>query len=442
MFELDGETRIKKLSKGTKQKVAIAAAFMGSPELLILDEPTSGLDPLMQGRFVDLILEEKRRGATILLSSHMFEEVERTCDRTVILRQGRVAAVERLEDLKRTKRKGYTVTFRDSKSASAFASDWAGETTQEGVMVHTEVTGSPDGFLKAVSAYPMADLDLHRESLEELFLHYYGGKTMNKHLFAKEAKATLPMLVIFMAVLTMYATVITTLFDPEMGDSLRVLSESMPQMFAAFGMLDVGATLAEFLVNCLYGFLLVVLPMVMIILLANRLVARHVDHGSMAYLLATPNTRKRLVRTQAYGLWIPILILVVYTMVLLLVLAEVMFPGELDIPGFLKVNFGLCCLLVFLCGLCFAVSCCCNDSRLSGGSGAGVCIAFVLVQMLSQASEKLEALRYATPLTLFDPKAILAGERWALWGALVLLLAGKVFFAIGETVFTRRDLPI
>ena len=85
-FELDPARRIRKMSKGTKQKVGLVCAFMASPDIVLLDEPTSGLDPLMQSRFIDLVLEEKRRGTTILLSSHLFEEVERTCDRVAFIR--------------------------------------------------------------------------------------------------------------------------------------------------------------------------------------------------------------------------------------------------------------------------------------------------------------------------------------------------------------------
>lgn len=78
------------MSKGIKQKIGLVTAFMGNLQVLILDEPTSGLDPLMQNRFVELVLEEKKRETTILMSSHIFNEVERTCDRTAIIRQGRI----------------------------------------------------------------------------------------------------------------------------------------------------------------------------------------------------------------------------------------------------------------------------------------------------------------------------------------------------------------
>ncbi|WP_216662526.1 ABC transporter ATP-binding protein [Adlercreutzia sp. ZJ473] len=91
-FELDVRTRIGRMSKGTKQKVGIVAAFAHAPRVLLLDEPTSGLDLLMQQRFVELVRAEKRRGATILLSSHLLGEVERTCDRALFVRGGRLVS--------------------------------------------------------------------------------------------------------------------------------------------------------------------------------------------------------------------------------------------------------------------------------------------------------------------------------------------------------------
>lgn len=89
-FELDPSVPLRSMSKGTRQKVGIVAAFAAAPRLLLLDEPTSGLDLLMQRRFVELVRSEKRRGATILLSSHLLGEVEGTCDRAVFIRKGRV----------------------------------------------------------------------------------------------------------------------------------------------------------------------------------------------------------------------------------------------------------------------------------------------------------------------------------------------------------------
>ena len=92
MFKLDPSGETKKMSLGDKRKLAIVTAFMHDPEVLILDEPTSGLDPVMQQTFIDFVKLEKKRGKTILLSSHMFNEVEATCDRIAIIKDGKIVS--------------------------------------------------------------------------------------------------------------------------------------------------------------------------------------------------------------------------------------------------------------------------------------------------------------------------------------------------------------
>lgn len=175
-FELDPSGRMKKMSKGMKQKVAIVCAFMHDPQVLILDEPTSGLDPLMQNRFIDLLLEEKARGKTILLSSHMFEEVERTCDRVGILRRGRLAAVEETAVLRGARRRRYTVAFADRQAAAAFAQEPLTVLAQEGERVTVEIQGGLQAFIAALGRHPVTDIVQADQSLEELFLQIYGGE--------------------------------------------------------------------------------------------------------------------------------------------------------------------------------------------------------------------------------------------------------------------------
>lgn len=112
-FNIDTSVRLKKMSKGMKQKVAIVCAFMHDPLVLILDEPTSGLDPLMQAEFVKLINEEKSRGKCILMSSHIFEEVESNCDRIIMIKEGRLIAAVDPEDIRRSQRKVFKIEFFD-----------------------------------------------------------------------------------------------------------------------------------------------------------------------------------------------------------------------------------------------------------------------------------------------------------------------------------------
>ncbi|MEI6579520.1 MAG: ATP-binding cassette domain-containing protein, partial [Eubacteriales bacterium] len=110
-FELDPTGDIKRMSKGMKQKLGIVCAFMHNPEILILDEPTSGLDPLMQATFIELVKEEKRRGKSILMSSHMFEEVEGTCDRIGIIKNGKIIATVNPDEIRHSERKTFKIEF-------------------------------------------------------------------------------------------------------------------------------------------------------------------------------------------------------------------------------------------------------------------------------------------------------------------------------------------
>lgn len=119
-FDLDPNINTKKMSMGTKRKLAIVTAFMSDPDILILDEPTSGLDPLMQERFVSFIKEEKQRGKTIFLSSHIFSEVDATCDRIAIVKDGRIVSTFIADELKHNKNKTFVLEFSTKESMDKF----------------------------------------------------------------------------------------------------------------------------------------------------------------------------------------------------------------------------------------------------------------------------------------------------------------------------------
>lgn len=119
-LQLDATAPLKRMSKGMKQKTAIAAAFMKSPDILILDEPTTGLDPLMRDHFIDLIKEQKAQGHTIFMSSHIFEEIEVTCDRVAMIKDGRLVAVTSMNDIRHNENKTYKIEFKDGESYRKF----------------------------------------------------------------------------------------------------------------------------------------------------------------------------------------------------------------------------------------------------------------------------------------------------------------------------------
>ena len=174
-FEFNPEGKIKKMSKGMKQKIGIICAFMHDPELLILDEPSSGLDPLMQNRFIELVLEEKQRGKTIFMSSHIFEEIERTCDRTAMIKDGRLISIEELQTLKASKHKTYQITFATQELVEQFMDEGFECKQVESNVIKVVPRNNLNYLLATLSRYDIIDLDITKPTLEELFLHFYGG---------------------------------------------------------------------------------------------------------------------------------------------------------------------------------------------------------------------------------------------------------------------------
>ncbi len=175
-FAFDPAVRVRKMSKGMKQKLAIVLAFMHDPLIYIFDEPTSGLDPLMRSRFVELIRREKRRGKTMLMSSHDFEEVERTCERAMIIKHGRTLATKDIDELKSLQRTVYRVTLASEADRIHLEKGRFDIVRENGVDLEVSVSGDIDAFLRALSKCNVERLDVRRQSLEEIFMDYYGER--------------------------------------------------------------------------------------------------------------------------------------------------------------------------------------------------------------------------------------------------------------------------
>ena len=120
IFKLDPALPIKSMSLGDKRKLAVVSAFMNDPDVLILDEPTSGLDPIMQKVFIDFVIEEKKRGKTILLSSHIFSEVDATCDTISIIKDGKHVSTFKADDLKNMDKQTYILHFLDKENMNLY----------------------------------------------------------------------------------------------------------------------------------------------------------------------------------------------------------------------------------------------------------------------------------------------------------------------------------
>ncbi|MGU3472537.1 ABC transporter ATP-binding protein [Paenibacillus sp. D51F] len=167
-LQLDPTANLKRMSKGMKQKTAIVAALMGDPDILLLDEPTTGLDPLMRAEFVELLNEEKKKGKTIFMSSHMFEEVEHTCDKVALIKDGRLIAVKRTSEVKHNENKEYKIEFLSPDDYRRFLSE-------------------PFHFVKKRDEHNQVVIQIHDADINRLFgtLKGYSIK------FIKEIKYTL-----------------------------------------------------------------------------------------------------------------------------------------------------------------------------------------------------------------------------------------------------------
>ena len=119
-LQLDTRANLKRMSKGMKQKTALIAALMNDAEILVLDEPTTGLDPLMRVAFIDMIKEEHKKGKTIFMSSHMFNEVEDTCDKVVLISNGHIIDVADMNAIRNREYQDYKIEFNNQKDYEKF----------------------------------------------------------------------------------------------------------------------------------------------------------------------------------------------------------------------------------------------------------------------------------------------------------------------------------
>ena len=119
-LQLDPRASLKRMSKGMKQKTAIVSALMADPKIIILDEPTTGLDPLMRDAFLSVIKEEHKKGKTIFMSSHMFGELESTCDRVALIRNGKIIDIADMQNIRQRPSREYKIEFSDRKSYEFF----------------------------------------------------------------------------------------------------------------------------------------------------------------------------------------------------------------------------------------------------------------------------------------------------------------------------------
>jgi len=175
-LQLDPTANLKRMSKGMKQKTAIVAAFMADSEILILDEPTTGLDPLMRTGFIELINTEKAKGKTIFMSSHMFEEMEDTCDRVALIKDGEIIEVKSTLEIKRNENKEYKIEFATADDYKRFLCEpleIAGQREGQNQVFVNVNDRDINGFLSMLKNYDLKFITEIKYSLEQYFKSHY-----------------------------------------------------------------------------------------------------------------------------------------------------------------------------------------------------------------------------------------------------------------------------
>ena len=177
-FEIDTHMQIKKMSKGMKQKIAIIMALMHNPEILLLDEPTSGLDPLMQEKFIRLIKREKQNGKTIILSSHIFEEISKVCDRVGIIKRGKLIKEVVMKDFKHSENKTYKIEFKNENDFNKIRRAYpdADFKSKEMQIIISITDREINDLISNLSSCEVAFLKEEKHMLEEYFMKFYGDE--------------------------------------------------------------------------------------------------------------------------------------------------------------------------------------------------------------------------------------------------------------------------
>ena len=175
-LDLDTTVQIRKLSRGNRQKVGVVQLFMGSEPLLIMDEPTTGLDPLMQREFLGLVAEARAQGRTTFISSHNLQEVERSCNRVGIIREGRLVDIATVQSLLGEHWRSVNLVLNAPAPAGAFDLPNVRQVMSSGRDVHLMIQGDVNPFLRRLAALDVLDVAITTPDIEDVFYRFYEGE--------------------------------------------------------------------------------------------------------------------------------------------------------------------------------------------------------------------------------------------------------------------------
>lgn len=265
---------------------------------------------------------------------------------------------------------------------------------------------------------------------------------MSPTLFKANIRTNRFIWLLIMAIYSFYTIILVSMYDPDSIEALMSMMEMMPkEMVDAMGY-SFGTTFVTYLAGIMYSMLLYLFPMIITIVVNHRLIASHVDKGSMAYLISTGNSRKKIVVTQALFSIVSITAVFTFITILAIVMATIMFPGELEVGKFILLNVYALLLYFAISGICFFASAIASESKHSIGLGAGIPIGFVVLEMIGNAGDKFNWIGNFSLFTLFNPDRLFAGDNFAYFGMGAFLVLAIILYYGAITIFGKRDLSI
>ncbi len=262
-------------------------------------------------------------------------------------------------------------------------------------------------------------------------------------LFKANIKSARTIWLIMALVFVLYFAIILSMYDPESTEKLNQMLEMFPDaLIKALGLEQVDETLLSFVTTYMYGVQLLLYPMAVSMVVNHRLVAAHVDKGSMAYFLSTPNSRSKIVVTQAAFSLVSMATFFTTVTVCSLALSEIMYPGAMDVGGFILLNIYAMFMYFAIGGIGFLASCIAHDSGISLGIGIGIPLGFLVFQMVGDAGVKFAWLSKLSLYSLYQPDKIIVGDTVGYFGMLAFLVISALLYGTGVWIFNRRDFHV
>jgi ABC-2 type transport system permease protein len=266
---------------------------------------------------------------------------------------------------------------------------------------------------------------------------------MSMPLFKSTLRSNWVILLIFLLILCLYMGSFISMYSPDSTQSMQEMLKMLPEeLVRAMGIGEMSADLTSYLANYFYGMLIFLIPLIYVAIVANRLVARQVDSGFMAYLLSTPNKRIKIAITQ--GVWFLLSIAALFVLLtgVTILLCQAAYPGQLDAAAFIRLNVCTFLLTAAVGALSWFFSCVCNDVKYSLTFGAGIPVLLFMMNLFGGIRENLGWLGALSPYGLFKAGDIIRGSADMAGICLSFILSTLVLYAAGILIFSRKNLPL